>query len=70
MQNLYQLTQNGKGYEHHTGALLSFILLFQYVLWTHTNPLFSQQHCFWSSGRDIELPMCANGKFQIGVRRR
>lgn len=29
-----------------------------------------QQHCSWSSGRDTELPMCANGRCLTGVRRR
>lgn len=29
-----------------------------------------QPRCSWSSGRDIGLPMCANGRCLIGVRRR
>lgn len=32
--------------------------------------IFVQQRCFWNSGKDIEHPMCVNGKCLTGVRRR
>lgn len=63
-----------KSHKHHSGSVFSrTVFQFSYCCltsWTHINLWSSQQHCFWSSGRDIGLPMCANGKCLIGVKRR